>query len=942
MKKLLTRGLYVFAIMLFAVGGIFMFNLNSSTKMGEIETEGETLSQSVDIDQADTWEKWSEGVSTQLNPFTTQTYFGESVNVIDSAEDLAALSYYVQSGNTTYASAYYLVTADINLVGKLWTPIGTSSTPFSGQFYGGGHKISGIVVSQASSVSGSGVGLFGNVTGSLVDVVVDDLVVLNESDATKTGALAGHLSAKAEVLNCYDLRANKSVYSSIGTATSGAKIYRGGSVDGMSADYTSQTAIYNAMTINTNGTPTSTRYVVQYRVTGSNARFEKYGDSAWGTSGSDGTKTKVVKVAVETYNSTSATKVNAFAFSNNIPVLRFQAEGKNDQVYVINEEYRASISQNSVSKGLVNTITFSKVSTSLTINYSYGKNDNGTKNTKTATYAVPYDRPWKQYFDLTRTGAFDLEGIYKESSYTNKFTSEYIETFANGGTATLYLKWTAKTHTMTLNIGWSGADNSWSNNGSEENTPPQSPFVNGVTFTGIGTINPTSSAGRYLYSASSTGHTAGDIIKMEFWLKDGYTFTESISHKIVKGGGTISTTSPGVQTSFPAENIDSAQKTNYTVVKGTRVASGNVAYTPYTVTFEDVVETGIITLLIRQETINVTVKDTNSNRDDFSSNVLINTGAGNATETKSFSVQAGDYFHLKINANTGYYISNISIVDSNTGEDINNKFSWLTTTENGTYSVETSSGQKTYIQSYKIDAEQSAGGIQSGNLTITVTLESLPIYFNVEFDADNSTENTNKGNTFDEQGLTVNGVKNGMLSLTAKPNTSTNTGEVTFRVTENSIYEIDTMTISDGHNTWTINKTNDPNDDDNYTYVWSTNNNEATATISNFSYGITYTLKYTIKAKDYSLTGSVTIDNSAPSSDFAGYTLVFSKTENDFTSPITKAMPGDTIHWKLTMPKNNPVKRLTFKGVTVTNGASATNSTYEDFTISGSFTAGTR
>ena len=938
--------------MLFAVGGIFMFNLNSLTKIGEIETEGETLSQPVDIDQVNTWEKWSEGVSTQLNPFTTQTYFGEPVNVIDSAEDLAALSYYVQSGNTTYASAYYLVTADINLVGKLWTPIGTSSTPFSGQFYGGGHKISGIVVSEASSVSGSGVGLFGNVTGSLVDVVVDDLVVLNESDATKTGALVGVLEnssdilESAEVLNCYDLRANKSVYSSIGTATSGVKIYRGGSVDGVSADYTSQTAIYNAMTINSNATTTSTRYVVQYRVTDSNARFEKYGDSAWGTSGSDGTQTKVVKVAVESENSTSATEVNAFAFSDNIPVLRYQAEGKNDQVYVINEGYRARTPfSSSLDTGLVTTITFTSTTTSLTINYGYGKNDDGTPKTKTATYAVPYDRPWKQYFDLTRTGAFDLEGIYKESSCTNKFTSEYIETFANGGTATLYLKWTAKTHTMNFNIGWSGADNSWSNNGSEENTPPQSPFVDGVNFEeGIGTISPTSSAGRYLYSASSTGHTAGTKIVITFNLKDGYTFIEEegISHEIVKGGGTINTTSPGVQTSFRAENIDSAQKTNYTVVKEDRVSSGNVAYTPYTVTFEDVVETGTITLLIRQETINVTVKDTNSNGDDFSSNVLINTGAGSATETKSFSVQAGDYFQLQIKANTGYYISSISIVDSNTGEDINNKFSWLKTTENGTYSVETSSGQKTYIQSYKIDAEQTAGGIQSGNLTITVTLESLPIYFNVEFDADNSTENTNNGNTFDEQGLTVNGVKNGILSLTAKPNTSTNTGEVTFRVSENSIYEIDTMTISDGEKTWTINKTNNPNDDDDYTYVWSTNNNEATATISNFSYGITYTLKYTIKAKDYSLTGSVTIDNDPPSADFEGYTLVFSKTD-DFSDTIKKAMPGDTIHWKLTMPENNSVKRLTFKGVTVTNGVNAGNPTYdyENFTISGSFTAGT-
>ena len=110
---------------------------------------------------------------------------------------------------------------------------------------------------------------------SLVDVVVDDLVVLNQSDASMTGALVGHLSATAEVLNCYDLRANKTTYSSIGTATSGAKIYRGGSVDGISADYTSQSEIYNAMTINTNGNTGSTRYVIQYKVTAENARFEK-------------------------------------------------------------------------------------------------------------------------------------------------------------------------------------------------------------------------------------------------------------------------------------------------------------------------------------------------------------------------------------------------------------------------------------------------------------------------------------------------------------------------------------------------------------------------------------------------------------------------------------------------------------------------------------------
>ena len=175
MKKLLTRGLYLFAIMLFCSRWHFCCWCERQMILSVLRRGG-SASQNVDIGNAETWEKWSD-VSVQIDPFTTQTYFGQTVNVIDSAEDLAALSYYVQEGNTTYASAYYLVTADINLIVQtLGTPIGTSTNPFSGQFYGGGHTISGIVVSEASAVAGSGVGLFGNVSGALVDVVVDDLV----------------------------------------------------------------------------------------------------------------------------------------------------------------------------------------------------------------------------------------------------------------------------------------------------------------------------------------------------------------------------------------------------------------------------------------------------------------------------------------------------------------------------------------------------------------------------------------------------------------------------------------------------------------------------------------------------------------------------------------------------------------------------------------------
>ena len=936
MKKLLTRGLYLFAIMLFAVGGIFVAGTANDTVS---VAESGSASQNVDIGNAETWEKWSD-VSVQIDPFTTQIYFGQKVNVIDSAEDLAALSYYVQEGNTTYASAYYLVTADINLIGKLWTPIGTSTNPFSGQFYGGGHTISGIVVSEASAVSGSGVGLFGNVSGSLVDVVVDDLVVLNQSDASMTGALVGHLSATAEVLNCYDLRANKTTYSSIGTAGNNTKIYRGGSVDGVSADYTSQTAIYNAMTINTNGDKTSTRYTIQYRVTDSNARFEKYGDSAWGTSGSDGTQTKVVKVALDGENGTIR-EVKAFAFSNNIPVLRHQAEGKNDQVYVINEGNRATIPSNSLSTGLVTTINFTSTTTTLTVNYGYGRNDAGETDIKEVSKDISYDTPWKQYFDLTRIG-FNLDGAYQNydkdsDQFSNPFGSEYIETLSDGGETTLYLKWAAIEHNLTFRLGWSGdIENDISDNGSGNAHLPYTNFgYNGFTATPNTAVDD-----RYFWSVDGKSHTAGTDIVITFTLKDGYTFANPTYNDVevvpdLSGTGIV-IDNPGVQTSFAEGNIDNWQPTKYSIVK-----DGD----DYTVTFKDVVADGQIVLLFEQKEIKVEMLavtwDGDISHDPIASTEFsyeiknINGNDQNITQENPFSVKSGDSFSLVGTANSGYYITGMQIFagtnnlvyDSVTNTQVTTP-SWLSVALEDTFQVANEDNDE-YPISYRIQALQSEDGVQStGMIQIALFLGTLPIYIQVNEPTFSSGEANSHYPTL--PGISAGGgeTTNSILEITnAKENGENVTFELTFD--GEGVYTLDNVTLTNA----STNITQRSPESTAQTIEITMNKDDA--------YGKVLNLNYTIHANTYNLSSAVTIDGDTPSSDFGNYQLVFSKTENDFSDTITTAMPGDTIYWKLTMIDNAYTKRIAFSGVTVKNGANAENSTYEDFTISGSFTAGT-
>lgn len=96
-----------------------------------------------------------------------------------------------------------LFNIDVNddTMGRIeWTPIGTSASPYTGTFNGGGYNLAGIYTSENSGESGANTGLFGYIgTGGNVSgvVVIDGLFCGREN----VGGIAGYVSG-GTVTNC--------------------------------------------------------------------------------------------------------------------------------------------------------------------------------------------------------------------------------------------------------------------------------------------------------------------------------------------------------------------------------------------------------------------------------------------------------------------------------------------------------------------------------------------------------------------------------------------------------------------------------------------------------------------------------------------------------------------------------------------------------------------
>lgn len=147
--------------------------------------------------------KWTNGTGTASNPY-----------LIESAEMLAYLAQTFTAGNS-YSEKYFLVTVDIDLKNRQWTPIGTKTTPFSGVFDADGHTISNLNLSKTykdteKEITYECTGLFGYAKDSEISNLNIDGVSWNfalnsaGSDIYYVGAVVGNAAADYEFVltNC--------------------------------------------------------------------------------------------------------------------------------------------------------------------------------------------------------------------------------------------------------------------------------------------------------------------------------------------------------------------------------------------------------------------------------------------------------------------------------------------------------------------------------------------------------------------------------------------------------------------------------------------------------------------------------------------------------------------------------------------------------------------
>ena len=115
---------------------------------------------------------------------------------VTSADGLMNIAKLVNGGKT---DINITLTADIDLTGKNWTPIGTGfSNKYTGTFDGGGHTIKGLTVTTNDQF----VGLFGSIgyAGTVKNVMMEDVQITSNRSSGFAGGVAGYSDGTIE--NC--------------------------------------------------------------------------------------------------------------------------------------------------------------------------------------------------------------------------------------------------------------------------------------------------------------------------------------------------------------------------------------------------------------------------------------------------------------------------------------------------------------------------------------------------------------------------------------------------------------------------------------------------------------------------------------------------------------------------------------------------------------------
>ncbi|MDR1184209.1 MAG: hypothetical protein LBK67_05385, partial [Coriobacteriales bacterium] len=173
------------------------------------------------------------------------------------------------AANNSYRSAYYKLTADIDMTGvEDWGSLNgnAAATAFSGTFDGDGHSISNVRVVAATANTG----FFGIINGATIkDLALVNLNVTHTVNLLNTGGIAASVTGPSTISGCYvsgSVTSNGSAVGGIVGASSAAITIENCRVDG------SVSGSYNVGGIlgryNSNGAPTIRNSLVMASVAG--------------------------------------------------------------------------------------------------------------------------------------------------------------------------------------------------------------------------------------------------------------------------------------------------------------------------------------------------------------------------------------------------------------------------------------------------------------------------------------------------------------------------------------------------------------------------------------------------------------------------------------------------------------------------------------------------
>ena len=166
---------------------------------------------------------FSTAVTTQSTSGADKVYVSSlsdfvsgSTYYVKSASDLNKLAELTNAGKNT-SGVKFVLENDIDLAGQQFVPIGTYNNRFKGNFYGNGHVIKNLtitdtsVLSDSSTSSGSKIylaGLFGDIDGAkLYDIGLENVNINLSIDGDDTAVWAGALVCEtnwsSEINNCY-------------------------------------------------------------------------------------------------------------------------------------------------------------------------------------------------------------------------------------------------------------------------------------------------------------------------------------------------------------------------------------------------------------------------------------------------------------------------------------------------------------------------------------------------------------------------------------------------------------------------------------------------------------------------------------------------------------------------------------------------------------------